>query len=91
MRLVMLELEHMSDVGAFVMNQVCREVFAGGERFGNIVFGTSVMLAMSLELAFGLSLDGVGVGVGVVVVLLGYSSACWLLDLSIRGLLGCMR
>ena len=81
----------MSDVGAFVVNQVCREVFAGGVGFGNIVFGMSVMLAMSLGLAFGVSLDCVGVGVGVVVVLLGFSSACWLLDLSIRGLLGCVR
>ena len=80
-----LVLDDVSGVGAFVVNQVCGEVFTGGEGFGNVVLGMSVNLGVGLGLACCVNLDGVGTVLGV--VLLEFNGACWFLNLPIRGLL----
>lgn len=91
----LLVVVDISGIGAFVVIQVGGGLFASGERFGSVVLGMSVILSTSVVLGIGLGLacrvklDGVG-GVGGV-VLLDINGACWLLNLSIGGLIHCTR
>lgn len=85
----LLALKSVGGVGAFVMDQVCREMFAGGEWFGKAVFSISMISSMGLRLACRVNLDGVRDVLGVVLVT--FNGACRFLNLSISGLLHCVR